>query len=206
MSRLQINDNFGGQQLRTQAAPRPNTPSDDILTFAFGDAQINIRAVKDASGLPWFIFQDVRQVLGLAKTGRTLGRLDNADKGVCQLLTPGGLQPFATINEAGLFALIFRSHKPEALAFKRWVTGVVLPAIRMDGIYIRGEERLALADATPEQLQAQLAMLQATMRKGLERKAERVGLCAAEERDARHWALRPNKRRSSERSFSEPIE
>lgn len=180
--------------------------STEILAFAFGDARVNIRAVKDAAGAPWFVFQDVRQVLGLAKSGRTLGRLDNADKGVCQMLTPGGLQSFATVNEAGLFALIFRSHKPEALAFKRWVTGVVLPAIRMDGVYIRGEERLALADATAEQLQAQLAMLQATMRRGLERKAERVGMCAAEEKAARYVALRPISRSTFRGRFGDPTE
>ncbi|MDM0071866.1 BRO family protein [Variovorax sp. J31P207] len=182
-----------------------NTASTEILAFAFGDAKVNIRAVKDAAGAPWFIFQDVRQVLGLAKSGRTLGRLDDADKGVCQMLTPGGLQSFATVNEAGLFALIFRSHKPEALAFKRWVTCVVLPAIRMDGVYIRGEERLALADATPEQLQAQLEVLRATAAKAIERKAQRAGLSGPEELDARHWALRPVKarRRGEGGSFSE---
>lgn len=184
----------------------PNV-SGETLSFAFGSdsASVSIRAVKDANGAPWFVFSDVRSVLGLAKTGRTLGRLDDVDKGVCQLLTPRGMQPMATINEAGLYALIFRSRKAEAMAFKRWVTGVVLPAIRLDGLYIRGEERLALADATREQLRAQLAALQETAARGIERKAERAGLNGPEERDARFWALRPIKARGRGEggSFSE---
>lgn len=183
-----------------------NTASTEILAFAFGDAQVNIRAVKDAAGAPWFIFQDVRQVLGLEKGGRTLKRLDVADTSVCQLHTQRGPRTMATVNEVGLFALIFRSRKPEALAFKRWVTGVVLPAIRMDGVYIRGEERLALADATPEQLQAQLEVLQATVRRGLERKAERVGLHPAEEREARYYGLRLTRRPAFEGRFGDPTE
>jgi prophage antirepressor-like protein len=182
-----------------------NTTSTEILAFAFGDAQVNIRAVKDAAGAPWFIFQDVRQVLGLEKGGRTLKRLDAADTSVCQLHTQRGTRTMAAVNEAGLFALIFRSRKPEALAFKRWVTGVVLPAIRLDGVYIRGEERLALADASPEQLQAQLEVLRATAAKAIERKCERAGLSGAEELDARHWALRlvKSRYRGEGGSFSE---
>ncbi|MBY6043622.1 hypothetical protein KUV58_06305 [Phaeobacter italicus] len=37
------------------------------------------------------------------------------------------------VNESGLYALVFASRKPEARAFKHWVTGTVLPAIRKDG-------------------------------------------------------------------------
>ena len=34
------------------------------------------------------------------------------------------------VNESGLYALIFRSSKPEAQAFRKWVTSEVLPALR----------------------------------------------------------------------------
>ncbi len=37
------------------------------------------------------------------------------------------------VNEAGLYSLILRSRKPEAKAFKRWVTREVLPSIRKSG-------------------------------------------------------------------------
>ena len=40
------------------------------------------------------------------------------------------------ISEAGLYSLILRSRKPEAKAFKRWVTHEVLPSIRKTGAYL----------------------------------------------------------------------
>jgi prophage antirepressor-like protein len=43
-------------------------------------------------------------------------------------------QSFNLINESGLYALVFRSRKPEAKAFRKWVTDVVLPAIRENGL------------------------------------------------------------------------
>lgn len=39
------------------------------------------------------------------------------------------------INESGLYNLIFRSNKPEAKTFRKWVTSEVLPAIRRTGSY-----------------------------------------------------------------------
>ena len=46
------------------------------------------------------------------------------------------------INESGLYNLILKSRKPEAKAFKKWVTRDVLPAIRKDGAYVMGEEKV----------------------------------------------------------------
>jgi prophage antirepressor-like protein len=39
------------------------------------------------------------------------------------------------VSESGLFKLIMRSDKPQAKPFQDWVTKVVLPAIRKDGMY-----------------------------------------------------------------------
>lgn len=49
--------------------------------------------------------------------------------------TRGGAQSYTLISESGLYALIFRSRKPEAQAFRRWVTKEVMPAIRRTGAY-----------------------------------------------------------------------
>jgi BRO family, N-terminal domain len=46
------------------------------------------------------------------------------------------------VNEAGLYSLILTSRKPQAKAFKRWVTHEVLPAIRKDGGYLLGEAKV----------------------------------------------------------------
>ena len=45
------------------------------------------------------------------------------------------------INEPGLYNLVLGSRKPEAKAFKRWVTHEVLPAIRRTGRYSTDPER-----------------------------------------------------------------
>ena len=52
------------------------------------------------------------------------------------IYTPGGNQEMTIVSEAGLYSLILRSRKPEAKAFKRWVTHEVLPSIRKTGAYL----------------------------------------------------------------------
>lgn len=39
------------------------------------------------------------------------------------------------VNEPGLYALVLGSRKPEAKAFKRWITHEVIPSIRKTGSY-----------------------------------------------------------------------
>ena len=56
--------------------------------------------------------------------------------------TLGGNQRVTVINEPALYALILKSRKPEAKAFKKWVTGTVLPAIRKTGGHIQGERSM----------------------------------------------------------------
>lgn len=88
-------------------------------------------------GEPWFVAKDVCDILGLTKYRDALMRLDEDDKGCPVLMdTPGGKQEMSTVNESGLYSLIFQSRKPEAKEFKRWVTSEVLPAIRRQGFYV----------------------------------------------------------------------
>jgi hypothetical protein len=44
------------------------------------------------------------------------------------------------VNEYGLWQMVFRSRKPQAKEFKRWLTHEVIPAIRQNGGYIDGQE------------------------------------------------------------------
>ena len=63
--------------------------------------------------------------------------VDDEDKGVNEMGTPGGTQKVTFVNESGLYSLILASKLPQAKAFKRWVTAEVLPQIRTvqnDGI------------------------------------------------------------------------
>ena len=111
------------------AGPRPR----DLVTFSYGDRPVRTVVV---GGEPWFVAADVCAVLGIANVGNALARLDDDEKDSIRLAdgTPGNPNK-AIVNEPGLYSLILRSDKPEAKAFKRWVTHEVLPAIRRTGRY-----------------------------------------------------------------------
>lgn len=92
------------------------------------------------SGQPWFVGKDVAEALGYVK-GKSLANavanhVDVEDKGVTEMMTPGGAQKMTIINESGLYSLILSSKLPTAKRFKHWVTSEVLPAIRKTGGYI----------------------------------------------------------------------
>ncbi len=91
--------------------------------------------MKLIKGEPWFVAKDVCDVLGLVNSRKAVGDLDDYQKGVTISDTPGGKQEINTINESGLYQLIFKSRKSEANFFQRWVTTEVLPSIRKYGYY-----------------------------------------------------------------------
>jgi prophage antirepressor-like protein len=53
-------------------------------------------------------------------------------------------------SEAGLYKMVMRSDKKEAMAFQNWVTSVVLPTLRKTGVNVVGEEKLKEAAADPQ--------------------------------------------------------
>jgi len=84
-------------------------------------------------GDPWFIGKDACDILELDTT--QIRRLDDDEKGLHSIQTPGGYQPVTVINEYGLYSLVLGSRKPEAKTFKRWITHEVIPSIRKTGSY-----------------------------------------------------------------------
>jgi prophage antirepressor-like protein len=102
-----------------------------LAPFDFEGRQVRI--VTDAQGEPWFVAADVLSTISLDR--KALERLDDDEKGVNSIHTPGGVQEMTTVNEPGLYALVLGSRKAEAKRFKRWVTHEVLPAIRKTGSY-----------------------------------------------------------------------
>lgn len=122
--------------------------SNEIQSFT-NDQFGTIRAVRGEDGEPMFVAKDVCAALGLGNSRQALARLDDDEKGVISTDTPGGEQQMQAVNEPGLYVLVLSSRKPEARAFKRWVTHEVLPALRRDGGYM-----VARADETPEELMA----------------------------------------------------
>jgi len=89
--------------------------------------------VKD--GQTWWVASHVCAVLEIANPRDALVHLDDDEKGVAITDTLGGPQEANVVNESGLYHLIFRSRKPQAKTFRRWVTSEVLPSIRKTGRY-----------------------------------------------------------------------
>ncbi len=104
---------------------------------------------------PWFVGKDVGECFGDSNYRRSLARLDEDEKGVSHMNTPGGIQKMTIINESGLYSLLFAMQPQKTnnngiadaypievqeridklKKFKRWVTSEVLPTIRKTGSY-----------------------------------------------------------------------
>ena len=65
----------------------------------------------------------------------TVRGLDEDEKGISSTDTLGGHQEVVVVSESGLYALIFKSRKPHAVRFRKWVTAEGLPALRRNGSY-----------------------------------------------------------------------
>lgn len=115
--------------------------------FSF-ESNCNIRAVM-VDGNPWFVAADVCSAVGIKHSASAMRSLDDDEKGVHSMHTPGGHQDFTIISESGLYTLILRCRDavtPGTIPyrFRKWVTGEVLPQIRRTGRYVR--EELSPAD------------------------------------------------------------
>lgn len=100
-----------------------------------------IRALM-RDGEPWFVAADVCKALELGDVGKATGRLDTDELTRIKIVSGGQNREMIAVNEPGLYSLVLGSRKPEARAFKRWVTHEVIPAIRKTGGYIAGEAEM----------------------------------------------------------------
>lgn len=85
---------------------------------------------------PWFVAADVCKVLEISNTADVVKTLDEDEKHGVDIIDPIGRRQTANcISEPGLYSIVLRSRKPEAKAFKRWITHEVIPTIRRHGVY-----------------------------------------------------------------------
>ena len=116
----------------------------NVLDFNFEGHDVRAIAID---GEPWFVGKDVAEALGYGKgksiTNAVTNHVDDEDKGVTKIMTPGGRQKMVIINESGLYSLILSSKLDSAKKFKKWVTSEVLPSIRKNGGYIYGQENMS---------------------------------------------------------------
>lgn len=108
--------------------------------------------VVEIGGEPWLVGKDVALALGYKNPQEAIrDHVDTEDKGVSEILTPGGRQKLPVINESGLYSLVLSSKLPKAKQFRRWVTSEVLPSIRKYGAYMTKEKLWEVA-TSPEAL------------------------------------------------------
>ena len=110
--------------------------SNDIQIF--NNPQFGSIRTADTPEQPLFCLADVCKILGL-QASRVKDRLEKGVISSNPLLTSGGIQQLNFVNEDGLYDVILDSRKPEAKAFRKWVTSEVLPTIRKHGAYMTND-------------------------------------------------------------------
>lgn len=114
---------------------------DDVTIFR-KDEFGAVRALT-LKGEPWFVAADVCRALGIGNSSDAVKRLDDDEHALVSIegLSRGN-DKANIVNEPGLYGLVLASRKPEAKAFKRWITHEVIPSIRKTGGYIAGQETM----------------------------------------------------------------
>ena len=148
------------QKQRSAPEIQNNPKRAPICLKAFDYGSTAVRTIEK-DGQVWFVAADVCSALGVVNVTDALNKLD-ADE-VALALTEGkrGARKANIISESGVFCLILRSDKAEAKVFRRWVTGVVLPAIRHTGSYgdttHRSQDRVQSSPPAPGSYKALVA-------------------------------------------------
>lgn len=124
-----------------------------------------VRVVTDVSNEPLFCLGDICKALGL-RTGDVKARLNKGVVSTQPLATRGGTQQVTFVNEDGFYDVVLDSKKPEAKAFRKWITSEVLPSIRKTGGYM-----VDRAEDTPEDIMARAVLV---AQQTLARREERI--------------------------------
>ena len=104
-----------------------------IEVFKF---QNNPVRTKIINGKEWFCAGDVCKILDIQNGRDVVAKLEIYDVEKSDIIDRlNRKQQVSFVNEAGLYEIIFKSTKPEAKLFKRWIFEEVLPQIRKTGTY-----------------------------------------------------------------------
>lgn len=113
----------------------------ELKNFQFNDgANVRIIPVME-NEITWFYATDVCKALEVVDTRQAVERLDDDEKRLMKVPDNGQMRELWIISESGLYALVFTSEKPNAKAFRKWVTSEVLPSIRISGKFSQEQEK-----------------------------------------------------------------
>lgn len=150
-TRIKLADYFGmtveelDAYAKEETAPAEVETNEETVQDKQGGNEVEVFTHKDfgeirtiqIDGEPWFVANDVMRVLEVSNSKDAIRTLDDDEKSGVDIIDPHGRkQKTNCISEAGLYSIILRSRKPEAKAFKRWVTHEVIPSIRKHGAYL----------------------------------------------------------------------
>lgn len=127
-----------------------SNPTNSIVPFLFEGEILTRVIVRD--GEPWFIAADVARLLGYRDAEKALRLVAIDEKDTLQRGTLGLNQDLSLVSESGLYLLIFRSRKPNAIKFRKWVTAEVLPSIRKSGGYRARQDGRLRAEQAEQRL------------------------------------------------------
>lgn len=99
------------------------------------EQMFNDIATIEIDGEIWFVAKDVCDALEIKNARDAVSGLDDDEKLTSVIPTAGQNRTVNFINESGLYALIFKSRKPSAQSFRKWITKEVIPSIRKKGYY-----------------------------------------------------------------------
>lgn len=115
-----------------------------VETFNFETNEVRTVVIDEEV---WLVAKDVAKTLGYSRTADAIkAHVDEEDKGVGKIQTPGGMQQMTVINQSGVISLSLSSKLPSARKFKRWVTSEVIPSVLKNGSYTKPQSTLQLFD------------------------------------------------------------
>ncbi|RDF88646.1 hypothetical protein DQM10_06810 [Leuconostoc mesenteroides subsp. mesenteroides] len=115
-----------------------------VETFNFETNEVRTVVIDEEV---WLVAKDVAKTLGYSRTADAIkAHVDEEDKGVGKIQTPGGMQQMTVINQSGVISLALSSKLPSARKFKRWVTSEVIPSVLKNGSYTKPQSTLQLFD------------------------------------------------------------
>ncbi|ADG41441.1 putative antirepressor - phage associated [Leuconostoc kimchii IMSNU 11154] len=116
----------------------------EVAVFNFETNEVRTVVINEEV---WLVAKDVATTLGYSRTADAVkAHVDEEDKGVGKIQTPGGTQRMTVINQSGVISLALSSKLPTAKKFKRWVTSEVIPSVLKHGSYSKPQSTLQLFD------------------------------------------------------------
>ncbi len=137
---------------------KEDTTMSSILSFDFSTESVRVVIIDNQ---PWFVAKDVCAILGIKNHKDAITTLDEDETKGVGITDPLGKnqQTASAVNESGLYALIFKSRKPAAKQFRKWVTNEVLPQIRKTGSYIPDQSVETISTEQYRQLRYQVYLI-----------------------------------------------